>query len=237
MTIAKVNPPTWGLGDKLTSAQANQIDTNLTYALDNRSGQTATLASTCTVTGTVTCSGTGAMVFATGTTCTFNSGATLALPAGSSLTRAGTAALFVVDSKQFKKTSSTAFTATTGYADSDITLSFTCIAGDVLLIDATVVMILTGGTVPGRARLLVNDGGTDINPGCEAYSSPTTTYFASGHMTYRHVVVTTGSVTVRVQCAAYTGGGSDMSLNGANPTTGATDFGGASTLRVVQLRP
>lgn len=51
MTIARVKPANWGIGEKLTSAQQNQLDTNVTYALDKRSGQTDTLESIVTETG------------------------------------------------------------------------------------------------------------------------------------------------------------------------------------------
>lgn len=51
MSISRVNGASWGAGDKLTSAQANSLDTNVTYALDKRSGQTDTLESVVTHTG------------------------------------------------------------------------------------------------------------------------------------------------------------------------------------------
>ncbi len=43
MTIARVMPSGWGIGDKQTSAQANALDLNTTYAADKRSGQTDNL--------------------------------------------------------------------------------------------------------------------------------------------------------------------------------------------------
>lgn len=62
MTINRANPPGWGVGDKLTSAQENQVDINTTYALDKRSGQTDTLESI------VSCVGAGRVIptFSTG---------------------------------------------------------------------------------------------------------------------------------------------------------------------------
>lgn len=54
MTISRAKPPGWGVGDKLTSAEQNQVDLNTTYALDKRAGQTDTLASNVTVTGETT---------------------------------------------------------------------------------------------------------------------------------------------------------------------------------------
>gem|GEM_PF-3365088 len=51
MTIARVNASGWGVGTKLTSAQANALDLNTTYALDKRAGQLDTLASVITTTG------------------------------------------------------------------------------------------------------------------------------------------------------------------------------------------
>lgn len=56
MSISRAKPAGWGIGDKLTSAEQNQVDTNTTYALDKRSGQTDTLESV------VSCSGAGRLI-------------------------------------------------------------------------------------------------------------------------------------------------------------------------------
>lgn len=56
MSISRANGSGWGIGDTLTSAQANAIDTNTTYAVDKRSGQTDTIQSV------VTCSGAGRII-------------------------------------------------------------------------------------------------------------------------------------------------------------------------------
>lgn len=52
MTITRVGP--WVLNQKLTSAQMNSVDLNPTYALDKRTGQSDTLASAVTITGSIT---------------------------------------------------------------------------------------------------------------------------------------------------------------------------------------
>jgi hypothetical protein len=57
MTISRANPPGWGVGDKVTSTQQNQVDINTTYALDKRAGQTDTLESDVEVTGDTTFTG------------------------------------------------------------------------------------------------------------------------------------------------------------------------------------
>lgn len=51
MTIPRVKPGDWSLGEKLTSAQQNELDTNVTYALDKRNGETDTLESVVSLTG------------------------------------------------------------------------------------------------------------------------------------------------------------------------------------------
>ena len=56
MTISRVNGAAWAVGEKLTSAQANGLDLNGTYALDKRVSQTDTLQSI------VSCSGAGRIV-------------------------------------------------------------------------------------------------------------------------------------------------------------------------------
>lgn len=53
MAISRTYPSAWGIGDKLTSAQQNAIDTALTYALDKRAGYADTLASVVQATGGV----------------------------------------------------------------------------------------------------------------------------------------------------------------------------------------
>ncbi len=45
MTIDLVNPATWGVAEKLTSSQVNDLDAQGTYALDKRAGETDTLES------------------------------------------------------------------------------------------------------------------------------------------------------------------------------------------------
>lgn len=49
--------PNWSFGQKLTSDQANAIDINITNAVDKRSGQSDTVASNITVTGTMALNG------------------------------------------------------------------------------------------------------------------------------------------------------------------------------------
>lgn len=56
MTIDRVKPSDWGVGEKLTSAQANQLDENAASALDRRSGETDDLESI------VTCVGAGRII-------------------------------------------------------------------------------------------------------------------------------------------------------------------------------
>ncbi len=51
MTIPLVNPSTWGVGDKLTSAQQNQLDENVTFAYDVRPGEVAVIESVGTLSG------------------------------------------------------------------------------------------------------------------------------------------------------------------------------------------
>ncbi len=60
MTIQRVNGLSWGVGEKLTSAQSNALDLNTTYALDKRNGQTDVLGSVVSLTGTGSIAATGA---------------------------------------------------------------------------------------------------------------------------------------------------------------------------------
>ena len=58
MAIARVKPANWAVNEKLTSAQQNAVDTNITFALDKRAGETDTLSSAITVDAT------GSIIFA-----------------------------------------------------------------------------------------------------------------------------------------------------------------------------
>ena len=51
MTISRVNAIGWGVGEKLTSAQQNALDINVTNAADKRSGQTDTVGTVWTMSG------------------------------------------------------------------------------------------------------------------------------------------------------------------------------------------
>lgn len=77
MSISRVKPSNWAINQKLTSAQINQIDTSLTYALDKRDGYSDTLSSSIAVDGYFT--------FETGSSITMKSGSTITLQSGSIL--------------------------------------------------------------------------------------------------------------------------------------------------------
>lgn len=68
MTIPRVNGLGYSSNSIFTSAQATQSDLQGTWALDNRSGQSDTLASTIALSGTgsITVSGTGQIIFSGG---------------------------------------------------------------------------------------------------------------------------------------------------------------------------
>jgi len=54
MAITRVKTGGWKYGDNLTSSQLNDLDTNVTYGLDKRVGETDTLSSDVTVDGSLT---------------------------------------------------------------------------------------------------------------------------------------------------------------------------------------
>lgn len=54
MSITRVKSAGWGVNEKLRSVDISAVDANTSFALDKRSGQTDTLASTVTVTGAMT---------------------------------------------------------------------------------------------------------------------------------------------------------------------------------------
>lgn len=76
MTIARVKTAGWALNEKLTSAQMNAVDLNVTNALDKRAGQTDTLNSVVTVgsSGEIKFSSGAIETHLTGSASTYNSG-------------------------------------------------------------------------------------------------------------------------------------------------------------------
>jgi hypothetical protein len=93
MTIARAKGAGFSLGEKLTSAIANAMDINATYALDNRSGQTASLASDVTIAsgGSITAASGSDIATQSGSTLTVASGTVVAatLSGSSSITLSG----------------------------------------------------------------------------------------------------------------------------------------------------
>jgi len=78
MTITRVKTAGWATNEKLSSAQQNAMDINVTNALDKRLSQTDTLASNVTVAGS------GAKInWNTGTQANFNTGSSLNVNTGS----------------------------------------------------------------------------------------------------------------------------------------------------------
>lgn len=61
MAITRVKPAGWGVGEKLTSSQMNDVDANVLKALDKRSGETDTLSSVVTVDGQLALSAGGSI--------------------------------------------------------------------------------------------------------------------------------------------------------------------------------
>lgn len=59
MTISRTKTPDWAYSEVVTSAQLNALDANATNALDKRVGETDTLESDVTLTGSITVSGSG----------------------------------------------------------------------------------------------------------------------------------------------------------------------------------
>jgi len=53
MAISRIKPSDWALNEELTSVQMNAVDTNVTFALDKRVGETDTVASDVTFEGDI----------------------------------------------------------------------------------------------------------------------------------------------------------------------------------------
>jgi len=76
MAFTRANPFGWFKTDTLTSAQANQMDTNISNSVDKRTGQTDTVSSGLTVDAT------GSLTFASGSALTIANPASVSIAAG-----------------------------------------------------------------------------------------------------------------------------------------------------------
>lgn len=103
--------------------------------------------------------------------------------------------------------------------------SHTCVAGDHLIIDAK---FTVDATHFAGIRMMVNDGGGDIDPSEMLLTNPGVVTSAM-NLSFRYVVVNSGTVTVRAQ--VYNAGGGTPTIYG---DSGAS---GSSSLRVLQYRP
>lgn len=110
MTIPRANPAGWGTNEKLTSALMNAVDINTTWALDKRSGQTDTLASTITVTGALTVQSVSTFTGASSFAGTVTYGALSAVTFSGAVTY-GAASVITVNASAFTVNVDTNFTA------------------------------------------------------------------------------------------------------------------------------
>jgi fibronectin-binding autotransporter adhesin len=182
--------------------------------------------------GVLTVQGSGLLNVLNGGSITLQSGAVLSLLSGSSLaigtgavTRGGNSIIPLVGTRYIKLPATT-FTTTSGsFVDmTSLTTSITAQAGDVLAIDFRSAQYNPSDTAV--ARIMVNDGGSDIDPG----ESVSTLSAQSGivSVAFIYTVVNAGTVTVRAQGRIGSAGT-------------ATFYGGASSgvcaIRVLQYRP
>lgn len=116
-------------------------------------------------------------------------------------------------------TTSTTFVDMTG-----LSVSFTAVAGDRLVIDAALLASQSG--TGGFVKVVVNDGGADTDVGA-AITPTTSTVLAT--LQAVHTVVTTGTVTARIRGLVTTG---TLTIVG-----NASAANGQSRIRAMQIRP
>ncbi len=185
MSISRVKPAGWGVNEKLTSAQQNALDINVTNALDKRAGQTDTRASNVTVTGTtsflnnITFSGGGTAI--SDQTWTFGGGAPVTITTSLSL---GSYLRFTASPFEIRNTTNSTIISMTNTA---ITLS-------VPLVSLTVTNnALVGGTlgVTGNTNLSTLHVSGQLN--ADANLVVATTLSVSGSSFLQSGFVATGS--------------------------------------------
>ncbi len=152
MTIARINPGNWAFGATLSAAEANGIDTNVTYALDRRTNKTDTLSSTVSITKTG--ANTPGFAFGANTfisfadaTCSISGAATCT----AGLTWASTWMGFIFGSFSFTSASISHQAGSTNFSNNAMSLT----NGTVLTIDSASSIATSGGIVFSGAASLI----------------------------------------------------------------------------------
>lgn len=201
MSISPVN--TWGVGDKLTSGQATELSTKLTYAVDKRSGQTDTIQSvvSCTNGGRVKPS------YVVGT----NADTTYSLSGGISIIDGASATLTANRIYTLSTTGATApeVVTVTGHATYDITVK----------VGATTLLVIGAGSTGGNqsrwAEFLFNGTTWILFKSSFAPPQQRTAFTASGNYTVPPDVFKL----LVLGCGAGGGGGAAGAPNTANSLT------------------
>ncbi len=141
-------------------------------------------------------------------------------------TRRARAVLSLVD-VQDTKLASDFTTNSSSYVDlTGLVCSLTCVAGDILIINASIYASSGTTGVGGFARVMMNDGGGDIDPKqymCAAIeadaaeSGAANDHYGATHFKYE--VVNTGTVTARIQGTGAAGIWSATYQGGSTSTT------------------
>lgn len=95
MSITRAKVSGWSTGEEVTHTQLNNVDLNATYALDKRSGQSDTLASAVSVTGSVTAGSGGSLAVGSGGAFNVQSGGSVAVASGGAVTMASGSSLTI----------------------------------------------------------------------------------------------------------------------------------------------
>lgn len=130
------------------------------------------------------------------------------------------------------------FSATAGYFIdvTDYNIYVSAVAGDLLFITTIPAVAITGGSNGYLVRMIINDGGTDFNPGAVDLRTP-----SSGSGPFLSPLITTWSVqttgTVKIKVQVHCGTGVSITVIGtAAPLTDVSSASSTSTMSVVQIR-
>jgi hypothetical protein len=222
MSLTRVKPSGWVTNEKLTSAQINNVDINITYALDKRSGQTDTLASVITVAST------GQVIFDTGSELIFNNSliqgdtsVSLLVNSGSDFTFTGT----ILQGSIFADLTVGPF--------SQITFSDTGIQGTIFtslhLITGSQLTFDAGSGVSFSGSAQTTSGSTFTFNGNSSHTSGSSETFLSGSsllLNFGSTLTSAGTTTLN----GVTNVNGSISLNGTTTTTGVLNCNGPINL-------
>lgn len=124
----------------------------------------------------------------------------------------------------------------TVFTDSGLTTATTAVVGDLIAWDACITFAQSSGANGAFLRMIINDGGTDHQPGPFASTVPSGTETLSATLSGLWTVLNAGTITIKLQ-GRCTSGVTLTIFGGTGLSTSTSANASSSALRIMQYRP